>query len=55
MQGATGQTVEEIRKISEIISNIEDFVASITTAVKEQGAVMSELVANISQAGEGIG
>lgn len=54
IQNSTGLTVDGIRKISDIILEIDNFVGNITTAVEEQGAVMSELISNISEAGKGI-
>ena len=55
IQGSTELTVSGIRKISDIITEIDAIVSGIAVALEEQTATMSELTANIVQAGEGIG
>lgn len=54
IQNSTEATVDGIRTISDIITEIDTFVGNITTAVEEQSSVMAELVENISETGEGI-
>ena len=55
IQHSTGTTVDGIKKISAIITEIDTIVSSIATALEEQNATMQELTTNIVQAGEGIG
>ncbi len=55
IQGSTELTVSGIRKISDIITEIDTIVSGIAVALEEQTATMSELTTNIVQAGEGIG
>jgi len=55
IQNSTYSTVEGIRKITGIISEIDSIVFSIASALEEQNLTMQELSANIQQAGDGIG
>ena len=55
IQGSTRSTVDGIRKITEIIGQIDEIVTSIAAALEEQASTMSELTSNIQQAGQGIG
>jgi methyl-accepting chemotaxis protein len=55
IQSSTNITVDGIKKISEIISEIDAIVSNIANSLDEQSATMSELTTNITQAGEGIG
>lgn len=54
IQSSTNTTVEGIKKISGIISEIDDIVSNIAASLDEQSATMSELTSNITQAGDGI-
>ncbi len=54
IQSSTNTTVAGIKKISGIISEIDEIVSNIATSLDEQSATMSELTSNISQAGDGI-
>jgi len=54
IQSSTNITVEGIKKISGIISEIDEIVSNIATSLDEQSATMSELTSNITQAGDGI-
>ncbi len=54
IQGATDITVTGIRKISDIITEIDAIVSGIAVSLEEQSATMSELTTNIVQAGEGV-
>jgi methyl-accepting chemotaxis protein len=54
IQSSTNTTVEGIKKISGIISEIDEIVSSIASSLDEQSATMSELTSNITQAGDGI-
>jgi methyl-accepting chemotaxis protein len=54
VQRTTNSTVTEINQISEVISGVNDIVATIATAVEEQTAATREIANNISQASQGI-
>ncbi len=54
MQGTTHSTITDITKISEVIKEINDFIASIATAVEQQSAATSEISENVAQAAAGI-
>jgi methyl-accepting chemotaxis protein len=54
MQSTTSVTVEEIKRISEIINQVNELVATIATAVEEQSAATGEIAANIAQASQGL-
>jgi methyl-accepting chemotaxis protein len=54
MQATTATTVEDIEKISEIITEINSVINGIATAVEEQSAATSEIAGNIAQASQGI-
>lgn len=55
IQNSTDITVDGIKQISGIITEIDTIVLSIATSLEEQNDTMQELTANIVQAGEGIG
>jgi methyl-accepting chemotaxis protein len=55
IQSSTSVTVTGIKKISDIITEIDNIVSSIAISLDEQSATMTELTSNIVQAGEGIG
>ncbi len=54
VQRTTQVTVVEINQISEVISGVNDIVATIATAVEEQTAATREIANNIAQASQGI-
>ncbi len=54
IQHSTGTTVDGIRKITDIIKEIDEIVSFIAGAIEEQGATMAELTSNVQQAGQGI-
>ena len=54
IQNSTEVTVNGIKKISEIITEIDTIVSSIAISLEEQSSTMTELTANIVQAGDGI-
>ncbi len=54
IQTSTNVTVTGIKKISDIITEIDTIVSSIAVSLDEQSATMTELTTNIIQAGEGI-
>ncbi len=55
IQNSTDVTVKGIKRISEIITEIDAIVSGIAVSLEEQSATMAELTTNIVQAGEGIG
>ena len=54
IQGSTRETVDEIGKISEVISEINDIVSTIASAVEEQSVTTKEIANNIAQASSGL-
>ena len=54
IQSSTDVTITGIKKISEIITEIDSIVSSIAISLDEQSATMTELTSNIVQAGAGI-
>jgi methyl-accepting chemotaxis protein len=54
MQNTTATTVEDIERISAVISEINNVINGIATAVEEQSAASNEISDNISQASQGI-
>jgi methyl-accepting chemotaxis protein len=54
MQNATDTTVLSIEKIGQVITNINEIVATIATAVEEQSVSTKEIADNIAQVSSGI-
>ena len=54
VQRTTEASVAEINQISEVISGVNDIVATIAAAVEEQTAATREIANNIAQASQGI-
>jgi methyl-accepting chemotaxis protein len=54
IQNSTNVTVTGIKKISDIITEIDTIVSGIAVSLDEQSATMTELTSNIVQAGQGI-
>lgn len=54
IQSSTDVTIKGIKKISEIITEIDTIVSSIAVSLDAQSATMHELTVNIVQTGEGI-
>ncbi|MGD9950109.1 MAG: methyl-accepting chemotaxis protein [Desulfobulbus sp.] len=54
IQQATGVTVKEINEISTVISDVDQIVATIASAVEEQSATSKEIASNVNQASQGI-
>jgi methyl-accepting chemotaxis protein len=54
VQRTTKSTVTEIDQISEVISGVNDIVATIATAVEEQTAATKEIANNVAQVSQGI-
>jgi len=55
IQRTTGVTVTEINEIRKIISDVDQIVTTIATAVEEQTATTQEIAENVIQASQGIG
>jgi methyl-accepting chemotaxis protein len=54
IQGSTSATVNQISKITTVISEVNEIVGTIATAVEEQAVTSQEIAGNISQASQGI-
>ena len=54
MQSTTGDTIEDIVKISDVIAEINTVIQGIATSVEEQSAATNEIASNIAQASQGI-
>ncbi len=54
IQGTTGTTVGQISEISQVITNVNDVVTTIATAVEEQSAATQDIASNVAQASQGI-
>lgn len=55
VQNTTNATVKDITEITTIINNVNELVATISTAVGEQSAATEEIANNINQAAQGLG
>ena len=55
IQNTTLATVTEIEEISGVISNVDEIVSSIASAVEQQAATTQEIAENVAQASQGIG
>jgi len=54
IQQQTGATVKDIESITLVITDVNDIVSTIVTAVEEQAITTNEIVNNVSQASHGI-
>ncbi|MFC1763653.1 methyl-accepting chemotaxis protein [Planctomycetota bacterium] len=54
IQGSTGESVQEIEKITKVITDVNDIVGTIASAVEEQSVTTKEIAENIVQASQGI-
>ncbi len=54
IQGSTSTTVQEIERITQVIHNVNELVATIAAAVEEQSVTTREIAGNISHAARGI-
>ncbi|MDY7032007.1 MAG: methyl-accepting chemotaxis protein [Thermodesulfobacteriota bacterium] len=54
IQGSTSATVTEIGQISKVISDVNEIVSTIATAVEEQSVTTKEIASNVNQASTGI-
>lgn len=54
IQSTSDNSLKSIEEISQIISDVNEIVVTIATAVEEQSAATSEIAENISQASSGI-
>ncbi len=55
MQGATGDTLGAIQRISGIIGTISEITTTIASAVEQQGAATQEIARNVQEAARGTG
>jgi methyl-accepting chemotaxis protein len=55
IQDSTGNTVTSIEQIGRVITDVNDIVATIATAVEEQSVSTKEIAENIAQVSNGIG
>ncbi len=53
VQSVTSQTVEEIRRVTDIIGEVNELVSSVAAAVEEQTATTSEIARNVSETSAG--
>jgi methyl-accepting chemotaxis protein len=53
IQGSTGEAVETIKGIGQIIQQMAEIANSVAAAVKEQGAATAEIARNVQQAATG--
>lgn len=54
IQGTTSMTVGQISEITQVITDVNDVVANIATAVEQQSAATKEIATNVAQASQGI-
>ena len=54
VQRSTDDTVTDIKKITQIISSLDDMVASVSASVNEQSTTTTEISENLAQASKGI-
>ncbi len=54
IQTSTGDSVGQIKNVSQVISQVNDIVATIATAVEEQSTATREIAENVNQASLGI-
>jgi len=54
MQSSTAMSIDDIKKITEVINNINIAINGIASAVAEQSAATTEISSNIAQASQGI-
>jgi methyl-accepting chemotaxis protein len=54
IQGTTNITMSEIAEITNVITDVNEIVATIATAVEEQSASTREIATNVAQASQGI-
>jgi methyl-accepting chemotaxis protein len=53
IQGATGESVDAIKEISETIEKLSEISATVAAAIEEQGAATQEISRNVQQAAQG--
>ncbi len=54
IQGTTSTTVVQINEINKVITEVNDVVANIATAVEQQSTATKEIASNVAQASQGI-
>lgn len=52
IQEATGKSVKRIREFSAVVQEVNDLIASISTAIEEQSGMTQEIAANVSRTSE---
>jgi methyl-accepting chemotaxis protein len=55
VQSSTSSGITEIERISKVINDVSDIVATIATAIEEQAAVTKDISRNIGDASHGVG
>lgn len=53
IQSISGQTVEEIKRVTDIIADVNDLVNTVASAVEEQAATTGEIAKNVNQTSAG--
>ena len=54
IQGTTNMTVGQISEITQVITDVNDVVGTIATAVEEQSSATKDIATNVAQASQGI-
>lgn len=54
IQASTDETVVEIKEVSDVISEVNEVIATIASTVEEQSVTTREIAGNVSQAAQGI-
>ena len=54
IQGTTSMTVGQISEITQVITDVNEVVATIATAVEEQSSATKDIASNVAQASRGI-
>jgi methyl-accepting chemotaxis protein len=54
IQSSTSMTVTDIEKISQVIQEVNEIVATIAAAIEEQSVVTRDIASNVAQAAQGV-
>ncbi|WP_300673949.1 methyl-accepting chemotaxis protein [Desulfoluna sp.] len=54
IQSVSGETIADIEEVTQVITEVNDIVSTIATAVEEQSVATREIATNITQASQGI-
>jgi methyl-accepting chemotaxis protein len=54
IQAATGSSIGDIERITQVIKEVGEIVSSIAAAIEEQSAVTRDVAGNIAQASDGV-